>query len=380
MSEYKYRKTFTIGYTKEGKPIRKDVKTNNKKQFIAKCKVYETLISDDVNVQENQQTVEEWAWKWFNIYKKPMIAISQQKNIDALLRLHILPVIGYLKMGNVRSYHLQDLMNRQAGKSNSQIQKIRSILSQMFQRAELDHIITFSPAGKLYSPNGTQKERRHLTDDERAGLYQAIQGHRGYLYVRLMLECGLRRGETIPLKWKDVDFEQGILRIDKAVEYDNEYPRVKLPKTKSGIRYVPIPPDLLQKLGEYKRIRKESNDHLVIYNRSGEMYKQTQLARLWRSIRLKWDIALGAKRQNNRTVVHALDPCITPHYLRHTYCTDLRRRGVSLREAQALMGHSDIRTTANIYDHFDLSDVIATGKRLYTANSAEDEDAKKDST
>ena len=66
---------------------------------------------------------------------------------------------------------------------------------------------------------------------------------------------------------------------------------------------------------------------------------------------------------------HALDQNISPHYLRHTYCTDLRRRGVSLREAQALMGHSDIRTTANIYDHFDLSDAIAAEKTSYTANA-----------
>lgn len=293
MSGYKYRKTFTVGFTKEGKPIRKDIKTNDRKVFQLKCKQYEQLVSDGVNVVANQQTVEEWAWKWYNTYKKPLIGVSQQKNIDSLLRLHILPHIGSMKIGSVQSYHLQQLMNQQAGKSNSQIQKIRSILTQMFQRAELDRVISYTPASKLYAPKGQEKQRRHLTDDERAALYRVIRGHKANIWIRLMLECGLRRGETIPLRWKDIDFKEGILTVNKAVEYDGEFPRVKLPKTSSGVRHIPIPPSFLKDLTVYKWLRKEKDDHLILYNSAGQIYKQTQTRRLWNSVKRKWDIEMG---------------------------------------------------------------------------------------
>ena len=64
MPKYKYRKSFTIGY-RDGKPIRKDIKSNNRRDFLAKCKKYEQLIDAGVNAVENQQTVEQWAWTWY---------------------------------------------------------------------------------------------------------------------------------------------------------------------------------------------------------------------------------------------------------------------------------------------------------------------------
>lgn len=365
MSEYKYRKTYTIGFD-NGKPIRKDIKSNNKKDFVAKCKSMEQLIENGVSVSAQERTVESWAWTWYNIYKKPQLGIKQQKNLEAILRLHILPAIGHYPIGAVKSYHLQEFLNSQAGKSTSQLQKIRGAINQMFQRAELDRIISYTPARKLCLPKGKENPRRSLTNSERDALYSAIETHRGNIWIRFMLQCGLRRGETVPLQWCDIDFENGILTVNKAVEYNNETPVIKSTKTESGIRHIPIPPDFLDLLLKRKLARKEDWNHLIIYNRSGAMLKQTQIKRLWMSVQRKWDIAMGAKTTSHgRVVIHALDQSITPHYLRHTYCTDLRRRGVSLREAQALMGHSDIRTTANIYDHYDLDDAIETGRKIY---------------
>lgn len=371
MPKYKYRKSFTIGY-RDGKPIRKDIKSNNRRDFLAKCKKYEQLIDAGVNAVENQQTVEQWAWTWYYTYKKPLIGVKQQKNIDAILHLHILPAIGYMKIDSVRSYHLQQFLNTQVGKSNSQLQKIRGVINQMFLRAELDRVINHTPARQLFLPKGTEKPRRSITEVERAALYKAIEFHKGKVWILFMLRCGLRRGETIPLRWKDIDFETGILTINKAIEYDGDTPKVKSTKTESGIRYVPIPPDFLQLLKERKKIRREDDNHLIIYNRNGRMLSQTQVRRMWASVQRRWDIALRAETSpHGKVLTHVLDQDITPHYLRHTYCTDLRRRGISLREAQALMGHADIRTTANIYDHFDINDAIATGKRLYAPSDKE---------
>ncbi|MGO5027419.1 tyrosine-type recombinase/integrase [Candidatus Agathobaculum pullicola] len=149
-----------------------------------------------------------------------------------------------------------------------------------------------------------------------------------------MLRCRLRRGETIPLRWKDMDFENKILSVNKVIAYDEDIPKAKSTRTESSIRHVPLPPDFLQLLKERKQLRHEDAN-----NQNGRMLDQTQVRRLQTSIQRQCDIALRAETSNHGKVTsYVLDQDITPHYLRHTYCTDLRRQGAALREAQALMG------------------------------------------
>lgn len=95
--------------------------------------------------------------------------------MDAILRLHILPAIGYMKIDGVKSYHLQRFPNMQASKSNSQLQKIRGVINQIFQRTELDYIINHSPARKLFLLKDTERPRRSLTEVERLALYKATE-------------------------------------------------------------------------------------------------------------------------------------------------------------------------------------------------------------
>ncbi|MGO5027418.1 hypothetical protein [Candidatus Agathobaculum pullicola] len=101
------------------------------------------------------------------------------KNIDAILRLPILLAIGHMKIDSVKSYHLQYFLNTQAGKSNSQLQKIRGVITQIFERTELDRINNHTPARKLFLPKGTEKTARSIKEVERLALYKAIETHRG---------------------------------------------------------------------------------------------------------------------------------------------------------------------------------------------------------
>ena len=82
-----------------------------------------------------------------------------------------------MALGDVRGYHLQDFLNTQAGKSKSQVVKIRGTLVQMFERAEIDRLIEYSPARKLVLPEATEESRRHLSDEERAALFEVLRTH-----------------------------------------------------------------------------------------------------------------------------------------------------------------------------------------------------------
>ena len=77
----------------------------------------------------------------------------------------------------------------------------------------------------------------------------------------------------------------------------------------------------------------------------------------------QWDLDAGAETYRNAIITHAIDQDITPHYLRHTYATQLYRTGIDLKTAQYLLGHADIRTTANIYSHIDADDVAGIASK-----------------
>ena len=95
------------------------------------------------------------------------------------------------------------------------------------------------------------------------------------------------------------------------------------------------------------------------------MMSQQKIRLLWANVKREWDIAMGATLYRNQIIAHALDQSISPHYLRHTYASSLRRQGFDLKTAQYLLGHEDIRTTANIYTHIDDRDILATRDAMY---------------
>lgn len=86
---------------------------------------------------------------------------------------------------------------------------------------------------------------------------------------------------------------------------------------------------------------------------------------LWRSFKRQLNISMGCKVYRNQLIApYPLDEGFRPYYLRHTHCTDLQKKGVDVRTAQYLMGHSDITITANIYTHADNQTIIDAADKI----------------
>ena len=160
-----------------------------------------------------------------------------------------------------------------------------------------------------------------------------------------MLYTGLRRGEAVALRWKDIDFERGIITVSRAAVYiGNRTTQIGATKTKAGHRKLPLLPILREQLGT-----PGAPDNYVLYNRTTPL-PYTSIKRHW--AQLQEDIPAMADA--------------TPHRLRHTYLLLLRRAGVDAATQQYLMGHADYDTTANIYTHIDESDVTTATAQLLT--------------
>lgn len=290
----------------------------------------------------------QWAEHWYEIYKKPVVGNSAQVNTVSILNKHILPAIGHLFISDIRQDHLQTIMNAQKGKSTSQTLKIKNTLNQIFLRSKQNKLIMDNPAELLDLPQTTQKKRRSLTTDESNVVKHVCENHRAGLWVLFMLYCGLRRGEVVPLRWSDIDFEREELTINKAVEFINNKAVLKDTKTMSGNRTIPIPVPLIERL---KSERGDLNNLIFMPAKSRNMLTETNCKRLWTSFKRDLDIASGATVYRNKIVKSVITSDIDEHSLRHTFITDMALMGIDMKTAQRLAGHADFRTTNNIYTH-----------------------------
>ena len=293
-------------------------------------------------------TVDAWYRQWFDAYKRPKK--MTQKSLGMYTEKYngyIKPAIGHMRLKDVKDIHLQRILNSQAGRSKSHVEKIRLVMRQMFGRARKSRLIPFDPAEDLELPRVVDVTHRSITEAERAAILAVAEHHDAGLWILTMLYTGMRPGETAALKWSDVDFTRNEIHIHEARESGSG--ALKGPKTDAGVRDIPIHSKLLPRLLEAHRARQT----YVFQTRAGNRHNENSLRRLWTGFKRGLDIQMGAKLYRNKIVRSVVADDLVPYCLRHTFCTDLERAGVPINVAKELMGHSDIAMTANIYTHKD---------------------------
>jgi len=171
-------------------------------------------------------------------------------------------------------------------------------------------------------PKGLPQTKRELpSDEEIEKIKNSVDCHFG-MFAYFVLYTGCRRGEALAAKYEDI--KNGSLSISHAVYYMSNKPLIKSPKTSAGIREVTIPDCLMEKLTKKKG---------YIFGNGLDPMTEMAFRRAWERY----------KKESGVT--------ITPHQIRHAYCTLLYDAGMDLKTAQYLMGHSDLKVTLGIYTH-----------------------------
>ena len=152
---------------------------------------------------------------------------------------------------------------------------------------------------------------------------------KGILFVNILLDTGIRRGEILGLDYSDIDRVTFFININRQVTHISNAPIVKpYLKTKAGERGV----ILTKKLEEIIPKKKKG---FIFCNDDGSPLTQKQFESLWK----------GAMRELG------IDEHVTPHQFRHAYSSMLHEMGVDEKDAQVLLGHADVHTTKQIYMH-----------------------------
>jgi integrase len=182
-----------------------------------------------------------------------------------------------------------------------------------------------------------------LTSEEAGRLLEAIKHRRVYWLVLIALATGMRRGEILAIRWKNVDLERGLARVVESLEQTKSGLRFKAPKTEKS-RAIALPGFVVEELRRLKRQQAEelfaqgvrqSGDTLICGRYDGGPMPPRSLTH---------EFAKVAGRAGDV-------PRVRFHDLRHSHATQLLAAGVHPKVAQERLGHTTITTTLDLYSH-----------------------------
>lgn len=283
-------------------------------------------IADFRQVQESGRTFAAVAEEWWQSAEGGIAPTTAKSYRPAKVRA--VDYFGESRIRTLRPADIHRFMNEFV-RTNAPAQKTArnqlSVLSQIFAYAVRQGDCDANIVRDISIQRGLKSTKRSTpSEDDVERIKQCYDLPFG-MFAYWLLYTGMRRGELLALTWEDVDIQDRIIHVNKSVYYINTVPHLKAPKTTNGVRDIPIPLKLLDKL--------KPSLNLVFPGSNGKLMPEYE-------VRRKWDAYCKASGVN-----------CTPHQLRHLYATALFEAGVDELDAQDLMGHADIATTKRIYTH-----------------------------
>ena len=192
-------------------------------------------------------------------------------------------------------------------------------------------------------PAAVRPDIQFWSAEEVRRFLEGVRDDRDYALYYLDLTTGMRRGELLGLKWARTDMDAGELRIVEAIVPVNHKPTWSVPKTDAGFRTIPLDTRTIEVLRDHRRRQLEErlalgseyvDLDLVFPDLNGAMFNpENQSKRFHRRV-----AKIGLKG-------------IRFHDLRHTYATLARRGGMDIKDLSVRLGHQNVSTTMNLYQH-----------------------------
>lgn len=233
-----------------------------------------------------------------------------------------------------------------AGLAPKTVHYVHTILHRAFRDAVRWGRLGRNPADAADPPKPGSRNRgavKAWTAEQLGDFLQRSSEDRYGPLWHLLASTGMRRGEALGLRWRDVDLEGGVAAVHQTLIVVDHQVQLGQPKTTSGVRSIDLDGDTVAVLREHRRAQLEERmlmgagwrDHDLVFARpTGEPYHPDRISREFSRRVARWGL-----------------PTISVHGLRHTWATLALRAGVHPRVVQERLGHSTIAITLEIYSH-----------------------------
>lgn len=258
-----------------------------------------------------------------------------------------------VKLSDAKRFYI-DLHD--TGSKRNTISIYHSVLRPTFEMAVDDDMIRKNPFKFKVAdiiPDDAVK-RTALTKQQQENYLRFIQenGQDNYYDdIVILMGTGLRVSELYGLTKIDVDFKKRLIFIDHQLCRTAEKPYfVKSPKTSSGVRCIPMSDVVYMALKRVVANRQSPTVELLVDGYSGFLFLDK--AGMPKVAMHLENYMRGMQKKMERIYGKSF-PRVTPHVLRHTFCTNMQRAGIDVKSLQYLMGHSNVSVTLDVYTHVD---------------------------
>ena len=312
-------------------------------------------MADGIDYAAGEMTVAELVDRYMNL-KRGLKQNSLRSYGSAVKRIHADPFgqkpIKTVKLSDAKGWlvFLHD-----SGIKQNTIGVLQSVVRPAFEMAVDDDIIRKNPF-KFKLSDVVPKDayvRDALTKEQQEKYLQFVQDCGGNYYddIVILLGTGLRVSELYGLTKADIDFDRRCIHIHKQLCRTADKPYfVAPPKTSSGNRSIPMTDTVYMAFRRVLENRGHPKVEMMVDGYSGFLFLDKDgkpkvamhLENYMRGMRRKY-----VKKHGNTL------PSVTPHVLRHTFCTNAQQAMLDVKSLQYLMGHSTASVTLDVYTHSD---------------------------
>ncbi len=373
----RYCKQIFVGFKPDGKRKMKTVYGKTIKEIEKKEREFRNQIDCGIDVASSDADISlrEWAIDWLDTYKLNNVEHNTYEMYRNSIYKHIIPQLGDILIKNLKTIHIQKLINSIISRGNIRTAEICKLtLKQIIKQALYNRIIAYDISVGIHTIKKDRKEKMPLTDFEKLAIEKASLTSKQRIFINIMRYTGLRKGEALALTVNDIDFEKMKLTVNKNLAFVGNNFQVKSTKTVNSNRMVPIPQFFKHDLHNY--ISELETDKLFTA-RNGDYMTKSAFRKFWNGT-MKAVTLFGEEIKKVDETYSDCEITFTPHICRHTYATDIYYAGVDVKTAQYLLGHSSINITLEIYTHLDKFKIDDSAEKInnYISQSKVSQSAK----
>ena len=351
-----------IGRGLDGKMVRRAIYGKTKHEVADKMAAITTELNNGEYIEPDDMTLEQWLNIWKDSYLVD-VKPSTYSQYSYQIRVYIVPMLGHYRIQKITPPMIQSFYNQlgkphkikgkkgkletRKGLSAKSVKNLHGVLHKAFQQAVMCQYVKTNPCDACRLPRVEKAKTDAIEGDDVSAFLDAIKGDPYQHLYFVTLFTGMRQGEIIGLTWDCVDFDKGVIHVEKQLRKDHrsgdseyEFSSLKNGKTRM-ITPAPIVFDVLRKVraeqSKWKlaaggAFRNEWN--LVFTNELGQHLTSVTVYNHLK--RILESIGLGHIRF---------------HDLRHSFATLSLQNGDDIKTVSENLGHATVAFTLDVYGH-----------------------------
>lgn len=303
-------------------------------------------LDNGVYIKPKKTTLAEYLELWLNEYAKNNLSPRGFERYSGIIRKHLIPDLGKVILTQLKPEHLQKHYTTKLnnGLSARTVRYHHALIHVALQTAVKWGLVSRNVADAVDPPRIRRNEMQTWDEDEVNQFLEYAKDSPYYSLFYTALFTGMRRSESLALRWQDIDFIYGQIYVNRSLHQlkDGSFIFTQ-PKSAKSSRTIALTPSTILMLKEYQEQQRLERDmsgnlltdnDLVFSNLEGKPLRPNTITRAWTTLAAKCGLKV-----------------IRLHDARHTHASLMLKQGIHPKVVQERLGHSSIQMTIDTYSH-----------------------------